>query len=77
MKRQVLYAVIGGVVLLVVGFLIGLITGADIGGNYLTDFEFAGVRGYEAVGLIGGIIGAAVGGVLGVFLGVKLADRKK
>ncbi len=77
MKRKVLYGFIGGLVLLVLGFLVGLITGTDIGGNYLTEFEFAGVRGYEAVGLLGGIIGAAFGAVLGTWLGILLADRRK
>jgi hypothetical protein len=34
-----------------------MIVGADYGGNYATDFEFNGVRGYEATGQIHAIVG--------------------
>lgn len=39
----------------------GMIIGALIGGNFATQFEFNGVRGYEATGQIGAIAGAALG----------------
>lgn len=47
------------------GFIIGLIVGIQIGGNYFTSFVFLGVRGYEATGLIGSWIGLALFGFLG------------
>jgi outer membrane lipoprotein SlyB len=47
----------------------------NIGGNYFVDFEFGGVRGYEAVGKIGAILGAVLGAAAGAILGVKLAGR--
>ncbi len=74
--HKILYGFMGGVVLTVAGLVLGLITGANIGGNYFTEFEFGGVRGYEAVGNIGAIMGGAVGALLGIFLGIKLADKK-
>lgn len=46
-----------------IGFLL---LGFSIGGNFLTDFEFMGARGYEATGNIGFIIGIIVGLVLSV-----------
>lgn len=55
---------VGGIFLAIVG----LVVGAGYGGNYATDFEFNGVRGYEATGQIGAIIGFAVGTPLCVFL---------
>lgn len=76
MMRKILYGIIGGMVFLVIGFAFGLIVGAFIGGNYLTEFEFGGVRGYEAVGKIGAMLGSALGMLLGTWLGVNLADKK-
>jgi uncharacterized membrane protein YfcA len=76
MMYKILYGIMGGVVLLVIGLILGLITGAIIGGNYLTEFEFGGVCGYEAVGKTGAIIGGTIGALFGVMLGVKLAKKK-
>lgn len=53
------------IVFMFIGFVIGLITGIQIGGNYFTSFEFLGQRGYEATGLIGSWIGLALFGFLG------------
>ncbi|MBS3987942.1 MAG: hypothetical protein KGZ38_08265 [Erysipelothrix sp.] len=47
------------------GFIIGLIVGIQIGGNYFTSFVFLGQRGYEATGLIGSWIGLGLFGYLG------------
>ena len=47
------------------GFIIGLIVGIQIGGNYFTSFVFLGQRGYEATGLIGSWIGLGCFGYLG------------
>ena len=39
--------------------LFGFVVGANYGGNHATDFEFAGVRGYEATGALGALLGMA------------------
>jgi len=70
MLHKILYGIIGGAILLVIGSIFGLIIGAFIGGNYFTAFEFFGVRGYEAVGDIGALQGAAIGALLGALMGV-------
>jgi len=56
---------------LVLGMLCMLI-GAYIGGNFATNFQFIGVRGYEATGQVGFIVGAA----LGVFISWKRIKNK-
>jgi hypothetical protein len=38
------------------------------GGNFATDFESGGLRGYEATGRLGLLLGAALGAVLGAAL---------
>lgn len=43
-----------------VGGLLGLAIGVGYGGNFATDFQFAGERGYEATGFLGWIIGFVV-----------------
>jgi hypothetical protein len=53
------------VAFMLTGFVIGLIVGIQIGGNYFTSFEFLGQRGYEATGLIGSWVGLALFGFLG------------
>ena len=52
MARGIVGALIGAGLLALVGLVIGLITGIQIGGNYLSDFEFEGARGYIATGNI-------------------------
>lgn len=76
MKRKIIYGIMGGVILLEIGLFVGMFIGMSIGGNYLTEFEFAGSIGPEAVGNVGFIIGAAIGALFGALLGVKLADNK-
>ncbi|GAA5168894.1 hypothetical protein [Ornithinimicrobium tianjinense] len=77
MSRQTVYAVLGGLVLLVLGGVFGLLTGISVGGNYLSGFEFAGQRGYEATGTIGLWVGAGLGLILGVLGGRSLARRHR
>lgn len=60
-------AAIGSVTLLAVG--------ASIGGNYATQFEFANVRGYEAMGKLGFLVGLVAGGALGALLARRRASR--
>lgn len=66
----------GAVLILVIGAVLGLIIGAFIGGNFMTEFEFSGVRGYEAVGRIGTVIGATGGALLSILLWIKLVKDK-
>jgi hypothetical protein len=66
----------GGFILLEMGLFLGMFIGMFIGGNFLTEFEFAGSIGPEAVGNVGFIVGAAIGALFGALLGVKLADNK-
>jgi len=47
----------------VVGGVFGLLLGAFIGGNWATETELFGVRGYEATGILGLVLGLAAGGV--------------
>ncbi len=61
---QLVAGVLGGIV----GGVIGLIIGAFIGGNFAEDFEFAGLRGYEATGIIGFPIGVVFGSPQWVYL---------
>lgn len=72
MLRKTIYCFLGTIALLVIGAVLGLIIGAIIGGNYMAEFEFGGVRGYEAVGRVGIVIGVAVGALLSTFLWVRL-----
>ena len=76
MMRKIIYGFMGGVILLEIGLFIGMFIGMFIGGNFLTEFEFAGSIGPEAVGNVGFIVGAAIGALFGALLGVKLADNK-
>ena len=55
--------------------LIGLVVGVTYGGNYATDFEFNGLRGYEATGQIGAVFGFVAGGSLGAYLVARLSKR--
>lgn len=75
MKREIVYGLIGLVLFLVVGALLGLFTGMNIGGNYFPTFAFAGYVGYEATGMIGLVLGGLVGAVVGFFLGQNFAKR--
>lgn len=71
MKNKILFGLIGGVFLSIVGLFIGM----NIGGNYFTSFEFMGGRGYEATGYLGAIIGVVIGVSLGVFAGAKRSNK--
>ncbi|MPM56393.1 hypothetical protein SDC9_103195 [bioreactor metagenome] len=75
MFKKIFAAAIGGIIGAIAGFVIGLLTGTFVGGNYMTDFVFNGVRGYEAVGQIGVIIGVPLGAILGILLALKQMKR--
>lgn len=61
MVKKIAACVVLGLVLGLIGGLVG----ALIGGNYLEDFIFINLRGYEATALLGVILGAISGGILG------------
>ncbi len=71
MKRNIIGVITSALIFMLIGFWAGLLIGAYIGGNYMVDFEFAGVRGYEAVGNIGMIVGAFFGLIFGTGVGLK------
>lgn len=75
MTRKILYGICGGAILSIIGLFLGAFIGMFIGGNFLPEFEFAGRRGYEAVGQIGVIVGTVIGALLGALLGVKLSNK--
>jgi uncharacterized membrane protein len=57
---------LAGLLGLVAGAGIGFVIGDLYGGNYAVDFEFAGVRGYEATGVLGVIIGGIGGAAVSI-----------
>ena len=67
--------IIGGLALTFIMTIIGLLVGMNIGGNYFTDFEFLGGRGYEAMGSLGSIVGGLLGIGLSVFIILKFRNR--
>ena len=52
-----------------------LIIGVQIGGNYFTDFEAFGGRGYEATGTLGMYIGLGIGLVIDLYLFVRRGKK--
>jgi hypothetical protein len=61
MKQKILITFALCILIILVCTIIGLIAGATIGGNYFTEFEAFGNRGYEATGILGALIGAVLG----------------
>jgi hypothetical protein len=77
-NKRVVGVVLAGLVGGIAVAVLGLIVGATYGGNYATNFEFNGLRGYEATGLIGAILGFVSGGALCSYLVGRLtADRPR
>ncbi len=68
-----LAGLIGGLAVAVVG----LVVGANYGGNHATDFEFNGLRGYEATGQLGAILGFLAGASLCTLLVYLLTGRRR
>jgi hypothetical protein len=73
--RRAIIVVLAGLVGATGTGVVGLVVGAICGGNCATDFEFNGVRGYEATGQIGAILGFVIGGVLCSYLAGGLTRR--
>lgn len=71
MKLKIHKTLINGAIILFCSLffgIAGLIARAYIGGNFLADFTFNGVRGYEAVGQIDFFAGLVIGVALGIAL---------
>lgn len=64
MSLEVLAAFLGAALLLIPSLMFG----ASIGGNFATDFTFAGNRGYEATGVLAAFFGLPIGGFLGSYI---------
>lgn len=65
---------------IIVTFILGIIClliGMNIGGNFFTDFEFMGSRGYEATGTIGFFIGIIIGTLLSSTIFIVLLRKQK
>ena len=50
---KLLWRIIGVLATVIIAMFLGLLVGAWFGGNYAEDFQFNGVRGYEATGQVG------------------------
>ena len=68
--RITLFALAGGLLGSISLFLLG----ALLGGNLATSFEFAGLRGYEATGVLGIVAGLLLGVPVGVWLALRSAN---
>jgi hypothetical protein len=58
--------IIGGATAL--GAMVGLVVGANIGGNWMTRVSLFGLNGYEATSTVGTVLGAVAFGVAGYLL---------
>lgn len=77
MNMKSIFILGGAIIFTAIGYVVGLIIGMNIGGNYFPDFVFMSGRGYEATGYLGGIIGAIIGLFIGILLGVKRSNKSK
>lgn len=77
MLRKIIIMISGLLIGIILGLIVGLFIGAFIGGNYMTAFEFNGVRGYEATGQIGAFVGLVIGPILGIIIALMIDHRKR
>jgi len=59
------------IVVTAVTLVLGMLIGAWLGGNFAQDFQFNGVRGYEATGQIGLLCSFFALFLLGAFYWIK------
>ena len=64
---KLLWRIIGVLATVIIAMFLGLLVGAWFGGNYAEDFQFNGVRGYEATGQVGLLCGVFVLLLLGAY----------
>ena len=65
--QKIIWRMIAVLAAVFIALLLGLLVGAWFGGNYAEDFQFNGVRGYEATGQIGLLCGVFVLLLLGAY----------
>lgn len=58
---------VGGALL---GVMVGLVIGANVGGARAESFSMGSLHGYEATGILGAVVGGVVLGGLGHWLGL-------
>ena len=73
---KVLWRFVSILVIITITLLLGLLVGAWFGGNYAENFQFNGVRGYEATGQIGLLCGVFVLLLLGAYYWARGKDNK-
>lgn len=59
---------------LLLGTVTGFIVGANIGGNWMTEFSIGNQHGYEATALVGAVLGGLSIAVLTFWLAVRRPD---
>lgn len=64
---KVLWRFVSVLVIITITLLLGLLVGAWFGGNYAENFQFNGVRGYEATSQVGLLCGVFVLLLLGAY----------
>lgn len=74
-KKSIVTAVVTILATAVAGFGC-LLLAALYGGGNAVDFEFAGLRGYEAAGLLGFFLGAIIGSSCAVYFMTKYFEKK-
>lgn len=65
MKKTILYIIFSLAITFILSIVL-LLIGMNIGGNYFTDFEFMGSRGYEATANIGFFVGIFLGALISI-----------
>jgi len=65
----------GSLLLVVLLGALGGVIGAYLGGNYWVNFSLFGIRGYEALGLVGFFVGLLCSVILIRMLFVKRKDK--
>ena len=73
---KLIWRMIGVLVTVIITLLLGMLVGAWFGGNYAENFQFNGVRGYEATSQIGLLCGAFVLLHLGAYYWAKGKNNK-
>lgn len=65
------------IVIITVSSIVMFLIGVFLGGNFFTDFEFLGTRGYEATGNLGILLGLVLGFILSLFYYQKVSTNNK
>lgn len=68
-------AVAWGFIGVIVGAITGFIVGANIAGNWMTEFSIGNLHGAEATGMLGGVVGGIAVGVVSFWLTLRHRSR--